>query len=243
MERLELPAAGDLHVWRGRLDVGDAAVADRCLSADELARARRLVRPLHARRFVIARALLRRLLAAYLDTDPAEFSFSYDEHGKPRLAGTHASSLSFNVAHSADAALFAFAAGERRLGVDVELLRDDLRMLDIARHHFAADEVAAVEAAEPAERAATFFRCWTRKEAYLKARGVGLSAPLDGFVVSIAPDAPPALLWHRDGVSEIAAWHLVAPPPPPGFAAAIAIDRRPGEPPPRCVVRDISLEP
>jgi 4'-phosphopantetheinyl transferase len=235
---LPLISDGDVHVWRARIDsAGADPEEDRALlSADELDRARRFVRAADARRFIAARAILRRLLATYLGADARALRFEYGRHGKPRLSGAVGHTLCFSVAHSAGAALFAFVRG-RRIGVDLELIRDPAP-LDVARQFFAADELEALLDLAPAERAPAFYRCWTRKEAYLKAKGIGLSAPLDAFAVSLAPGASYPLAWSRFDPEDIGCWSFLEPAAVRGFAASIAVERMTAAEDVRCEVRD-----
>lgn len=186
----------DLHVWRWPLAAGavEVAVLKRLLSPDEVARAERFHFARHHDAFVVARAGLRKMLGRYLSTAASEIEFLYGDAGKPELSGRLAGGeLAFNLSHSGKWALC--AVGRRGpLGVDVERLRPMRDADGVARRYFAAAEVAAWECLAEADKPAAFFRCWTRKEAYLKALGDGLRAPLDRFVVSLAPGDPPCLI-------------------------------------------------
>lgn len=184
-------AADEVHVWSMRLD--DASTAWMSLLAmlavDERQRAERFRLDDARRRFVVARAWLRKLLGGYLRLPPDEVAFQYDEHGKPRLK--HAASppdFEFNLAHSGELALVALTRG-CEVGVDVERLRDVHHWREIAERFFDPREVAEIDALPPAEQLAAFMRCWTGKEAVLKALGVGVTRPLDFFVgSSCSPD-------------------------------------------------------
>ncbi|HEY7421084.1 MAG TPA: 4'-phosphopantetheinyl transferase superfamily protein [Gaiellaceae bacterium] len=176
----------------------DRAPADaHLLAEDECERASRYRFERDRRRFVAGRATLRRLLADYLDCTPTEVELAYGPHGKPFV---RPEGLSFNVSHSAGCALFAFAPGFE-VGIDVELPAargDDER---VAAQFFSPGEVATLRAQPPASRPLAFLRCWTRKEAYIKARGEGLQLPLHDFDVAFDPAAPVALLrtaWSSD---------------------------------------------
>jgi 4'-phosphopantetheinyl transferase len=181
--------ADDVHLWRASLDC-DAPVLSRLettLSPDEMARANRFVFAADRNHFVAARGILRELLGGYLMLPPADLKFRYGNHGKPALdANASDSALQFNLSHSGGVAIYAFSVG-RRLGVDVEQLRPQLAGEDIARRYFAAREVAELLALPTHLRPEGFFLCWTRKEAYVKAHGAGLSLPLDSFTVSLTP--------------------------------------------------------
>jgi 4'-phosphopantetheinyl transferase len=198
-----LPTAHDVHVVAVDLDVepGD----ERCLSEDELERAAGFHFERDRRRFVAGRSLLRERLAQYLDATPAELAFAYGPHGKPSLPG---SGISFNVSNSGHVGLFGFTSG-LELGVDVELLAharpdDDA----VAARFFSTAEVATLRACPPTARAHAFLRCWTRKEAFIKGRGEGLSLPLQDFDVEFAAGEPPALLRTAWSSREPADWTL-----------------------------------
>jgi 4'-phosphopantetheinyl transferase len=168
-------------VWQARLDAG----ADRLdgyghvLSQDEHARAKRFVFDRDRRRFIVARAALRQVLAAYLEVAPEQLEFDYGERGKPALRGSRGADwLRFNVAHSDELALIGVARG-LTLGVDVEYARPLPDALSIAEHYFTPAEKAVLRAADGVAQQRVFFTYWTRKEAVLKATGDGLSLPLD----------------------------------------------------------------
>ena len=219
---------GDVHVWRAELDLPVAAVAalDALLSGDERDRAARFHFERDRRRFTVARGGLRALLGAYLGAPAAAIAFDYGSHGKPRLAGAlTAGDLRFNVSHSAGVALYAVARG-REVGVDVEGHREDFATAEIAERFFSPAERQALAALPPDRRCEAFFACWARKEAYIKARGLGLSLALDAFDVSLAPGEPAALLATRDDPAERDRWSVRALDPGPGLAGAIAAERR-----------------
>jgi 4'-phosphopantetheinyl transferase len=190
-------ATGEVHVWRLALDQPESVVAEfrATLEAGELERAERFHFEKHRRHFVVGRGGLRHVLARYLDVQPEEFRFSYGAYGKPALVSEE---LRFNMSHSHGLALFAVAR-DRELGVDVEHIRADFASDDIAQRFFSRVEVAAFNALSKEEQVAGFFRCWTRKEAYIKAIGRGLSEPLDAFDVTLAPGEAAALLRAERG--------------------------------------------
>lgn len=224
VEPLILPEE-EVHLWR--LDL--AAVADgelrwlKMLSPDEQTRAARFHFARDRRRFASTRAVLRTLLSAYLGSEPQKVTFAYAGRGKPSLKSQNsAESMEFNVSHSADVALLAFARG-RRLGVDVEQIRDNLDPLAIARRYFSAPEQSQLAALAPDERYAGFFRCWTRKEAYIKALGDGLSLPLDSFDVSLKARDQNALLGCRIDGTDITMWRLEDIEVGKGYASALCV--------------------
>jgi 4'-phosphopantetheinyl transferase len=220
------PAEVEAHAWLIPTDVAPLRLRalEAILSPDEQERAARFHFERDRARFVVARGSLRRILGRYLGLPPDAFRFLYSSHGKPYLAGDgRAALLSFNVSHSGDWALCAVAGG-RRVGVDVEIIRADLAGETIAERFFSPREVAALRSLAPGEQVAAFFRCWTRKEAFLKARGEGLSLPLDRFDVSLRPGEPPALLRTLDDPFEARRWSMLALPSPPMHETALVIE-------------------
>jgi 4'-phosphopantetheinyl transferase len=166
------------------------------------------------------------ILAAYLTTDPKELRFSYSKKEKPLLGPEHAGSdIKFNISHSGGIALLAFTR-RREIGVDVEQLRRDFDVAAIARRFFSEKEQEQLAALAAQENFEGFFRCWTRKEAYVKATGEGLSLPLRQFDVSIAADDHDALLSTRPDDSEAALWSLREVPAGAGYVAALCVRGR-----------------
>lgn len=215
-------ADGAVHVWALALDE-PAAAPERwwaSLSADERARAERFRFERDRRRFVAAHGQLRALLGRYCGRPAHAVAFTFNAYGKPAVPDA---ALSFNLSHSGEVALIAVAAAGR-LGVDVEVVRADLAGLAIAEQFFTSAEVAELRGLPEAERVPAFFNCWTRKEAFVKARGEGLSLPLKDFDVSLAPGAPAALLHTRPDPAEAARWTLMALEPADGYVAALATD-------------------
>ena len=211
-----------IHVWRAKLDrpLQDAHSALPCLAEEERARAMRFHFDNHRRDFIVARTFLRSVLARYLDQDPTQIKFEYSSYGKPALAASsRGAPLFFNLTHSHQLALLAVTA-QAEIGIDVEFIRavDD----GIAERYFSRAEVADLRALPGALQNEAFYNCWTRKEAYIKARGGGLSLPLDDFDVSLAPGTPAAILAVRNG-EEASLWRLEHLQPEPGYVAALAI--------------------
>lgn len=183
----------------------DADVADgSVLSDDERARAARFRFDRDRHRFVAGRSTLRSLVSSYLGIDPADVAFAYGPQGKPFVLG---SELSFNVSHSGGCAVYAFARGVE-VGVDVELLEHSRYDDGVAERFFSPHEVATLEAVAPETRPDAFLRCWTRKEAFIKARGEGLSLPLHEFDVEFAPGTRPQILRTAWSAHEPAEWTL-----------------------------------
>jgi len=218
--------ADAVHVWRIALAVPDAEQADRVavLSPDEAARAARFHFERDRRRWTAARGAVRAVLAGYTSLPAASLAFRVGPHGKPALDGPAArAGLAFNVSHSGDLALCAVTR-THAVGVDVEAIRRDFATDEVARRFFAPAEVAALGALPPGDRVEAFFACWTRKEAYIKARGTGISLGLDRFEVSLAPDRPAALLATHDEPAAAERWRLVALAPGEGYAGALVTD-------------------
>lgn len=215
---------GDVHVWYVDLAV-DAGTLRRLaagLSEDERARADRFVFERDARRFVVARSALRTLLAEYLGLTPRAVVFTYGVHGKPAFDGALAG-LGFNLSHSGEVAVVVAGWG-RALGVDVELRRPLPDLAALAARSFAPRELAVLDALPESERPEAFFRCWTRKEAFIKATGEGLAHPLDAFVVSLAPDEPARFLDIDGDPDALARWTLHDLGPPAGYAGALVVE-------------------
>lgn len=216
---------GEVHVWRVCLNPDGLPLQQLwgVLSPDEQRRAGKFHFQRDREHFVAARGALRVILSRYTGATPHSLRFSYDSFGRPSLvAETGSTPPHFNVSHSGGVALYA-VADVREVGVDIEHVREDLAGLEIAERFFSPHEVAALRALPPEERAAAFFDCWTRKEAYIKARGEGLSHPLHLFTVSLAPGHPAALLRTDDDPQEAARWSLVELFPGEGFRAALAV--------------------
>jgi 4'-phosphopantetheinyl transferase len=212
-----------VHVWCAALDrAADWTAFRSTLSADERDRADRFYFERDRRRYTCARAILRRLLARYLDVDPRAIAFQYGPHGKPALSGPFAGALTFNVSHSGEVAMLAIARGIE-LGVDVEQVRDMPDAEEIATRFFSPREVARLLSLPESARNAAFFSCWTRKEAYLKALGSGLARPLDEFDVTFAPGEPPRLTVPDDN-DEGKRWTIHELTPADGYAAALVTD-------------------
>lgn len=221
---LALPQ-NEVHVWRAKLDLGsiDLEHAEASLSSDERARAARFHFLKDQLRYVAARGTLRMIMARYIDRAPAQFEFCYGPFGKPELApGHNPDGIRFNLSHSQGLALYAITR-DHEIGVDLESVRANIAWEDIARRYFAPREVEALRSVPASSRAGAFLNCWTRKEAFVKARGEGLSLPLDQFEVSVAPGEPARLLRTTGDPQEASQWSFQQLEPAPGFVAAIAV--------------------
>jgi 4'-phosphopantetheinyl transferase len=222
-ERLDLPS-GVLHIWCVEADdpAHDLSVVADVLAPDELERARRFRFERDRRRYLVGRTLLRSILSRYLGQRPAALRFGYSEHGKPALLDNH-SGLQFNVSNSASLVVYAVIS-RRAVGIDVEHVRELPDIDAIATQFFAPSEARTVQALRQPSKTAAFFACWTRKEAYIKAIGTGLSRPLDTFVVTFLPGETPRLAWVEDDACETERWSFESFSPADGYVSAVAVE-------------------
>jgi 4'-phosphopantetheinyl transferase len=226
--RVESPLAlpeDEVQLWRADLEAigADESRWQSVLSSDELTRASRFHFSRDRQRFVAGRALLRTILAGYLRTDANSLTFSYSKKEKPSLGPIYEDSgITFNVSHSGAIGLLAFTR-RREIGVDVEQLRPDSDLEGVARRFFSAHEQNQLAALPTEKRVDAFFRCWTRKEAYIKATGDGLSLPLNQFDVSLKVGESNALIATRPDTSEAGRWLLREISAGSGYMAALCV--------------------
>jgi 4'-phosphopantetheinyl transferase len=215
----------EVHVWRASLDQPPDCYARLLLlmSPEERARADRFHFEADRKRCVLARGLLRLLLGHCLGRPADQLQFQYGKFGKPSLTGGPHPPVQFNLSHSGDLILIALSRG-RALGVDIERMRADVATKEIAARFFSANECRDLATVAPGTRCAAFFSCWTRKEAYLKARGDGLSLPLEQFDVSFLPGALPRLIETRHDPAELHRWTLRALEGGCEYKAALAVE-------------------
>jgi 4'-phosphopantetheinyl transferase len=215
--------AEEVHVWRVRLEQEPHLVQAflEILSPDERVRAGKYHFHRDFVRFVIARGVLRDILSRYVSVSPDKLRFFYDQYGKPRLSSCVVP-LCFNLSHAEGIALYAVSRVDAT-GVDIEYLRENFSTDEIAEHFFSANELVSLRALPPELRTVAFFNCWTRKEAYIKALGEGLSHPLDTFTVSIIPGQPARLLM-ADDPGEISRWTMMNLSAGVGYIASLVVE-------------------
>lgn len=218
-----------VDVWRIPLNPPDSALIrlENWLTRDERQRAWRFRFPEHQRQFTAAHGCLREILSRYLRVTPDRLEFETGSYGKPYLAGELAADgLTFNLSHSNEIGLVAVSQ-KRAIGVDIEFIRADLVDEQVARRFFSDREVTEYLALPVEQRKDAFFTCWTRKEAYIKALGEGLSMPLNQFDVSIKPEEPAELLQTRPDPAQALQWRLYALYPGQGYVATLAVEGQP----------------
>ena len=175
--------AQQVHIWQAELNVTESAISQLAhyLTKDELVKANRLVSKLLQHRYIAAHGFMRDVLSRYLCCKPNEIEFNYGAHGKPYLSH---SSLQLNLSHSDSQALLAITLSQP-VGIDIEKINKTRDLLAIAKRYFSTNEFNQLQYLEQDQMVESFYTCWTRKEAYMKATGVGLSMGLDTFEVSI----------------------------------------------------------
>lgn len=218
-------AKNEVHIWRACFDWPQDKLDDafKILSQDEQARAARFVMAKHRKRYIAAHAALRQILSGYVKRTPGELIFYQNKHGKPYLSDLPADlSIQFNMSDSKAFGLYGVTLGAE-IGVDIEYIKPDIQLEEIAQRFFSPSEYEALLALSAAQRLEAFYRCWTRKEAYIKVIGQGLSFNLDRFVVSLKRDGLDCLL-RVDGSSEHAQrWCLGPIQAPNHYQAAVAV--------------------
>jgi 4'-phosphopantetheinyl transferase len=209
------PVPQDVEVWRISLDDEElrSQLSEIRLSSDESDRAAKFVRERDRGRFEVGRRALRRVLSEYVGCGPAELEFQYAKSGKPSLKDD-GTPLQFNLTHCEDLMLVAITSMDA-VGIDTERVRNDSDHLKIAERFFASREIQAFRSLPADKQARGFFQCWTRKEAFIKATGAGMSTPLDSFEVSLSPNENAGFLRGGEG------WSLRSFEPKEGFVAAV----------------------
>lgn len=217
----------EVHVWRIALNQPQAIVQRlrTALAPDENGRVHRFHFQRDKTHFIVAHGLLRLILSHYIGEEPGQLRFEYSQHGKPFLSRGNADQLRFNLSHSHDLALLAITL-DCEIGVDIERIRADIAIKEIAEIFFSPREFSSLRSLPAYLQPEAFFNCWTRKEAYLKARGEGISLPLDKFSVSLIPGESAAMLHHSDNNAESNRWFLQDIKPGKDYVAALAVAAR-----------------
>lgn len=214
-------AEGTVHLWLASLKQPTAYLQSlqRLLSPDEVQKAERFYFEKDKNAYIAGRGMLRKILAAFLNTAPEQITFRYNPYGKPMLANP--ANIDFNLSHSHELAFYAVSRGSV-IGVDIEHIRPVNEFWEVARSYFSKNEIAMLETVAEARQLEAFYNCWTRKEAYIKAKGEGLSMPLHQFDVTLIPGEPARLLQTRGDEGEARRWHLESFTPQAGYVAAVA---------------------
>jgi len=216
-----LKELGEVHVWKANLNASDEEVASfwKLLSKYERDRAKRFYFKKDRVHFIKSRATLKTLLGEYLELDPREITFQYTTFGKPFLENE---SLQFNVSHAGGHGLFAFTL-EHLIGVDIEKIESGIEFEKLVSRFFSKNEARIILSLNDDQKAKAFFKCWTRKEAFIKAHGEGLSMPLDRFEVSILDSEKVSLKkvdWKEEKAED---WSMVSFEPEDGWVGALAV--------------------
>lgn len=220
VETPELPD-NEVHIWRASLEVDSTTLRgfEGQLADDERIRAERFIFDRDRNRFIAARGILRDALGRYLRRPPQSIDFVYGSRGKPAISnGGSRHPICFNLSHSHGLALIGITK-KREIGIDVELMRSEFAGEEIARRYFSAKEIDELSRLPAGLRTEGFFHCWTRKEAYIKAKGDGLYIPLESFDVSLTPGLPAEL-----NSADRSIWSLHSFPAGPGYVGAIIAD-------------------
>jgi 4'-phosphopantetheinyl transferase len=210
----------EIHIWRANLPIQASIKTElqKTLSENEQSRLNSLYFPQDKERFLVARSGLRNILARYLNTAPNHIDFHYTELGKPYINNKN---IFFNISHSADCIIYALSNCSP-IGIDVEHCKRDIDYLSIAKNFFSENEYLKLLTLHPDERLLAFYRCWTRKEAYIKAIGKGLHFPLDQIEVSILPNEKVQLIKIMDKAPEKDLWKIEEFCPQQDYIACVA---------------------
>ena len=221
-----LPADGTVHLWQVAVPA-PSPVAERLwlvLCGDERARALRYRHPAVRARYIAARGALRHILAGYLGQSPAALSFAYDCGGKPRLHNAiNTADLRFNLTHAGPLAVCAVSVG-REVGVDAEPASRTAAVIEAAGRFLSPLERGQLHSLPVAERGVALLRCWVRKEAYLKGRGLGIGYPLEALSVRLSSAGGSLCPIDRHDKPGGARWRLVDLELGPSYVGALALE-------------------
>ncbi|MBE9183761.1 4'-phosphopantetheinyl transferase superfamily protein [Microcoleus sp. LEGE 07076] len=215
----------EIHVWRVSLAQTETCLQSlqQTLSTDEQTKAERFYFPKDRNQFIVSRGALRAILSRYLHINPCLLRFEYNPYGKPSLTVAQGGdTLRFNLSHSHGITLIAMTKN-RDVGVDIEGINPNISYLQIAESVFSPYENTLLRSLPKHLQLTAFFTCWTRKEAYIKAVGKGLSIPLNQFDVTLAPGEPPALLNVENKPAEASKWSLIELISSTDMVAAVAV--------------------
>lgn len=216
----------EVHVWRVLPDLTTVQIEDlrKVLSPDELKRAGRFHFEKDQKRFIVARGILRKILAHYLDREPSDIRFEYTHHGKPILASKSGSgTICFNVSHSDEFVLYAVTP-DQNIGIDIERIRDDVDMDQITQTFFSQTDIRSLKQTQKNNWPGVFFQYWTRKEAFLKAMGEAISFPKEQFDVSLINGKTLSPVMLSGNNEKSSGWYVKDLFPCRGYAAAIAVE-------------------
>lgn len=213
----------EVHLWLISIDAMETQLENLwfILSGNEMKRTKRFHFEKDQKRFIVARGMLRTILSQYLNVEPKAHEFRYNQYGKPYLVENNF--LRFNVSHSGDKVLYGITQG-REIGVDVEYIKPFENAHQIVERYFSDNEKDQFHHLPDHMRNRAFFDCWTRKEAYIKAQGKGISLPLDAFSVSFLPGQPTCLLETKDVFKEKDRWTLSEVKIDKEYVAAVAVE-------------------
>lgn len=218
---------GEIHIWQADLLLDEQETYWNTLTPDERQRANRFHFDRDRRRYLVARGTLRKLLGGYLGCEPSSLHFAYGAQGKPYLASApdmpklDSQTLHFNITHSAESALLAFAYQE--VGIDIEVIAENVDIELIAPSVFSPSELVAWQALPASEKRSAFFSLWTRKEALVKAFGRGIGYPLTEVSVNFSSHPPQQIALVCQLYAEAATRSIWEIPVAAGFRAALAV--------------------
>lgn len=217
--------SADVHLWRASLNLPASRLLEfrQYLSSSELRKANRFHFQIHRDRYIARHAILRSILGSYLEVPPAKIVIENRCNGKPELSSSHDSPLTFNLSSSDNTAIFAIAY-KREIGVDIERINPAIDSESVSDMFFSPLETAVLHTLPADMQLKAFFDCWTRKEAYIKALGTGLSLALNSFDVSLDPCKPAALLGVRNKVGELNHWFMESLDAGAEYASALVVE-------------------
>ena len=217
-------ADGEVHIWQAGLEEEKTTVLKTFLSDEEWSRAARFRSHRPRNEFIVARGQLRIILAKYLNMPPAQVGFEYSHFGKPSIHGPSRGKIKFNVAHSDGVALYAIAR-DREIGIDLERIKPFSFDERTVAECLTAEEIRILMSLPSDEGKKFFFECWTRKESYLKACGVGLMSPPNQIETCRISERS-AAIWEIEAcqAEKQAAWAFQDIPPIPGYASAVVVE-------------------